>query len=734
MAPPNPPVFRLPSEPGPQAPPFSPPSGNVPSNGLFSAASTPQQPQRSHTTPATLFAGATPAFKFNQNSNGRGLFGDPDSPDATPKFSLGGAGFGKPVAGDSSSAKFGARTGRESRMGGKYMSPTDGDDEDETKIFEDSQDEDTRQEYDDDDDMEGETGIFEDEDEAEDSYDLLQSRNNNDSGRAVLGTGGIIKTGIVPEPGSLIIRTEELMQELARAMVPQPVADYDSEAEDSDMELDRPVPPPPEKREELLTKYSKAFLETLASHLPKADPKSRLHKAYYITSLLLPLHHSRANVPETLRKWLYTHKQNPSRQQLHSLKAFHPNCVFSPNYWDIIHRLILRGEVQEVIDLMRTTDWDQLCIDAPVSKAPKFNANASQTLPGIEKRYTRPEIDSIKVATATCMRLLSKCPGLARSSYAPSSVGFFPQTATQHGTPADWRIWQGSVFAACEELRGRNPDAEDSMLDETDDSYYSNYHPRNGLGSFGLGVGGGKGKEKAQLPQDVSRGFRQIYEVMRGDRDAVTAGTDKWEDAVVGLMFWNTAGSTSKDNYDDTIEEEESDYEDTNYDGKVVDRARREKELVRLLKTTESLVEDMPVDPTSELELAIGGVMFGDPSAMGDILPTFSLLAASAAVEICGWSGTIKRNPINESTSEAKRRRGIMMDVFDEDDDAVFGSMSRTSGTEGDMADGVLKEYAAGLFGVEWVDEKAEFEGWEAGVGVLERVKGGRELAGKVCQ
>lgn len=700
------------------------------------------QPQRSNTTPATLFAGATPGFK----SNGKGLFGggNPESPDATPKFSLGGATgrFGsKPGTGDSPfalpPAKFGARAGRESRMGGKYMSP-DGDNEENPKIFEDTyQDEDTTQ-YEDDD-MEGETtGNYYDDDEGDDSYDLMQSKHSAGSGGTLLGTDDSTKPGIVPEPGTLIIRTEELMEELSHLMAPQPVTMYDSETEDDlDMDLDRPVPPAPAKREEYLTRFSKNFLETLASHLPKADPKSRLHKAYYIVSLLLPLHYSRANVPETLRKWLYTHKQNPTRQQLHSLKAFHPNCVFSPGYWDILHRLIIRGEVQEAVDLMRSTDWDQLCVDAPVSKAPKFGASANQT-PGIDKRYTRPEIESIKIATATCMRLLSKCPGLARSSYAPSSVGFFPPTATLHGSPADWRIWQGSVFAACEGLRGGNADGEDSMLDETDDSYYNNYHPRNGLGSFGLGVGGsGKSKEKAPLPQDVARGLRQIYEIMRGDRDAVTTGTYNWEDAVVSLMFWNVSGSTGKGNYDETIDEDESDYEENSTtDVKAVDRTRREKELLRLRKTTESLVEgEMPLDPTSELELAIGGIMTWDTSVVGDILPKFSLLAASAVVEICGWAGEIKRNPINESTTGTKRKvRGGMLDHFDDDDIAVLQLGKGTAGKEGDMADGVLKEYAAGLFGVEWVDEKAEFEGWEAGVGVLERVRGGRELAGKVCQ
>ena len=71
------------------------------------------------------------------------------------------------------------------------------------------------------------------------------------------------------------------------------------------------------------------------------------------------------------------------------------------------------------------------------------------------------------------------------------------------------------------------------------------------------------------------------------------------------------------------------------------------------------------------------------------------------------------------------------MGGFDEDEHAVFGT-NQCSGAEAEKADGVVKEYAAGLFGVEWVDEKAQVEGWEVAVGVFHRVRGGREMSGKV--
>ncbi|RPA94315.1 hypothetical protein L873DRAFT_1701945 [Choiromyces venosus 120613-1] len=179
----------------------------------------------------------------------------------------------------------------------------------------------------------------------------------------------------------------------------------------------------------------------------------------------------------------------------------------------------------------------------------------------------------------------------------------------------------------------------------------------------------------------------------------------------------------------DDSEEEDSD-EDGVYDdgnGKALNRRRREKDLIRLSKVTERLVEsDTPLDPTNELELAAGACLVWDPNVVVEVMPKFSLLVASALVEICGIAGSIQRGKIGSEPNN----RG-MMGGFDEDELAVF-EMNRGSGTEAEKADGVVKEYAAGLFGVEWVDENAQVEGWEVAVGVLHRVKGGREMSGKL--
>jgi len=691
-------------------------------------------------------------------SNGGGLFGAGPSSSSAPIFPLaapGGAGgttggnkipqFSKPVSQSAFAAAPPANFARKGNAGwgGNRLPSTNRDDDREAgspRIFEDEsrseeptqQDEDMDGEYEEEEEEE-ETSVFfngDGDDEADDSYDVLPESSAGKDRKVPYGTECKIKPGIVQEPSSMIIQTEEIMMELQNLLSPAALLDYDSELDEEDMimDVDRNAPLPPFKKEEYLTRASRLFLDTLASNLPKGQAKSRLHKAYYLASLLLPLHHSRANVVETLRRWLYTHKQAPTRKELTALKTFYPNAVYNHSYWKVLLRLILRGEVQEAIDLLRCADWDMLNENNNSVPKPKIGDTQEPTW---DRRYSKEEIESIKNATTSAIKLLSSCPGLARSSYAPSSVGFFPATGNSHGSKGDWRIWQGKVFATAEDLRVGGEGDGETTFDETDDSYYESFHPRNG-GSYGFGISMGKPKErKTPVPGEVSRGLRAIYDVMRGDREAILAHTEKWEDAALALMMWGVTDNSDDPDLStgDDSEEEDGD-EDGVYDddtGKALNRRRREKDLIRLSKVTEHLVEsDTPLDPTNELELAAGACLVWDPNVVVRVMPKFSLLVASALVEICGVAGSIQRGKIG---SEAKKRG--MMGGFDEDELAVFGT-TRGSGAEAEKADGVVKEYAAGLFGVEWVDKKAQVEGWEVAVGVFHRVRGGREMSGKV--
>jgi len=679
----------------------------------------------------SLFAGATPAAGKSLSSKlganratdggggGGGLF---PQTGGKPLFSL------SPSNGDSSQQPlfpqnpFSQSPIRPGGALGRYSSPVGVDDSDDLgytnrsspMIYEDDSREASRTQEDEDDD----TGEFGDEEDFEDD-DTMQDESEIER---ILGYNQEIGLP-ANEPGTLILRTDNLMSELSDALLPRSY-DRDDYYDEDDIEMDMDMDTDGrgltlEAQQDQLSKASRAFLSALHEHLPKhkrnkAD--NNLHNAYYLASLALPLNHSTTSVTEVLRKWLFVHHANPTRAQLTAVRATHPSSSFAPDFWDVVSRLVLRGEVPEAIEILRSANWDLRCEDAPAVSKPAFGAQRIN-----DKRYTREEIDSVKDAVATLVTLLLRCPAKGRSSYLPP-LNFFPQVdliMDFPGNPSDWRIWRGEVLKALEELRGLSQ-GDESVDDDTEDSYYNSFHPVNG--SFGFGI---TKAAKVKVPTEFNRQIRKMYDVMHGERDSIVVEAESWQELVVALMMW--AKDTSS-----AAADEEEEYEDSinvmqmapgEYWSVVHNRRRRQH--TQLTELLEVVTEEMPPNPTDSLELAAGGIMANDPGFVLEIEKNSQLVAATI-VEIGGWAGWITRETTPKDPS-----RGRDMGL-DEDDLALLEMGIDNEDIQAKAAEDTLRRYASSLFGTPWIKDM-EIEGWEIGSRLLNRVRNGRRLTEKVC-
>ncbi|KAF8254137.1 hypothetical protein K440DRAFT_532129 [Wilcoxina mikolae CBS 423.85] len=152
---------------------------------------------------------------------------------------------------------------------------------------------------------------------------------------------------------------------------------------------------------------------------------------------------------------------------------------------------------------------------------------------------------------------------------------------------------------------------------------------------------------------------------------------------------------------------------------------RKRRQLTQLSSVLELIANEMPLNPTESLEIAAGGAMAGDPTFI-DELAKYSPLITAAVVEIGGWAGWVKRETTTKDPSGG-RDMGL-----DEDDFAVLGMGRNDNDNSAKIAEDALRRYASGLFGTTWINEGAEIEGWEVGVGLLARIKNGKQLAGKL--
>ncbi|KAL7269680.1 hypothetical protein RUND412_007641 [Rhizina undulata] len=726
------------------------PDFNVPSSNLFTP--TPRGRDKDSSPNANLFAGATPGMKSLKS--GGGLFGNRNGNSSSARFGFGASSgglfssaekssggssfFGSPSDAQSSPRMAGARGSRS----GRYSSPTDGDDEEDAgtprAYGDESRDESMVEgEYSDDVDAEGDTDPYEYNDDDDDDEDDVTDYNEEDvktdyeddvNDESIISPKkkdsddeNDILFNAVTEPGELIIGTEFMMGELASLMEPPQRKDLDDEDEDMD---GYGGVPEIHKQQEILTETSKLFLEALSSHVASQPKNSNIGKAHYILSLLLPINHSQAPITETLRRWITLHHAEPTRPALQTLRLFHPNCVLSPDYWEMIQKLTLRGEVQEVIGLLKKADWNAISTDAPEVNL-TLSKLANQKAP-TERRYAREEIVIIKEAVDTAIRVLENCPVSGSSSYAASSSHYFfpPCVPEIRDTPAAWRIWRGRVIAATEEL-GRL--AAGQVEEEMDDGYYQPFRVRKD--AFGL-----QREKRTELPGEVYKALKLVYDILSGDRDAIMATAADWKEAVVTMMMWGRAVSTTPGEYAEDEEEDEWEDEEKNleleydYHGDTdtwtIKPFARERDIKRLQRTVESVTEDMPFNQTSAIECAVAGLMAGDFSFLR-ILGRYSLLVAAVIVEIGGWGGWIPRLPLEGEDTP-------LLDEFDEDERELFRSALNEGEELQRKSERVLRRYAAGLFGVEWVNEEREVEGWEVGVGVLGRARGSMKEPGEL--
>jgi hypothetical protein len=703
------PLFKAPTGGKPKQPQFSPPATNITSNGLFSAESTPQT-DRYQDSPSSnsLFAGATPAAKMSSKRGGSGLFG---TSSGKPSFSFSPAGGSNDQSSLFSPDAFSSppKVTRPNAALGRYSSPPSADDEEgyndggSPKIFEDDSRGDPTPQEDEDD-----TGMFGDEEDftEDDSMDSPERGDGLPRYREEIGTP-------VKEPSKLILRTEELMEELSNFISPPSYDDEEFDYED-DMDMDRRIPPSLEEQQERLTKISKDFLQALQENLPKSRKSKAdndLHHAYYIASLVLPLNHSTASVTEVLRKWLFAHHPNPTPSQLTSLRGAHPNSAFAVNFWDVVIRLILRGELQEAIEVLRSANWDLRSQEAPPASKPAFGAQKVIN----DERYPRSETASIKQAVTALINLLMRCPGRGRSSYQPP-LNFFPAVnaaVDSPGSPKDWRIWRLEVETALENVRGF---AQDSEVNN-ENPYYGGFQSR------------------ARIPTEVRKPLLRIYEIMRGSvgdggtQEAIFSESDTWQEAVVGLMMWardvNSAEALEEDHFEESFDVDDL---TTGQYFQVLSH-RKQMQLVQLASVIDTAIApNQMVNPTEPLELAVGGAMAQDPSFI-DELARYSLLVGATVVEIGGWGGWVRRETTLKDPAE-----GGDMGFLDEDDFALLGTGADDFDFHAKGAEDILRRYASGLIGTPWINEGAEVEGWEIGVGVLNRIKNGKQLAGTVCR
>ncbi|KAF8460938.1 hypothetical protein BDZ91DRAFT_798449 [Kalaharituber pfeilii] len=505
--------------------------------------------------------------------------------------------------------------GKAAAAGGKYSSPTDGDDEESPYAHADDDEEEEEEEEEEEgegegqsdeaDDEDGDSGeYYDDEDATGDSYE--QSSANGDTvqeespdreatprqkrpayhrrGKRSVSIG----TFLAHNPPSLIVQSNTLLSSLVKLLSPSDQEEDNIFAIGSFSRLGSA--PSSSKKASYIAKHVSLFLTHL-QHVSKTSAEPAIGKAYYLAWLLLSLHHpsvtstpaalakGTASPPspiETYKAFLKTHHPNPSIEDLETLHAYHPTPCASPAFWDVVAHLTLRGELMEAESLLSRGGWENIMQDAPMG-------NSSSN----EFKYTDDEVTVIERLVSGGAKLVAAAPQL------------FAKGKAEHERVAEWRIYRGRVHAAIEELKMLSHNAPSNTQDDeaeegdVDYRYEMVLSTKNGFttqtrqftkvprNKGKKGVVRGDDRPITRVPSDVEMGLMSVYLILVGKIDGILTLADRWEEAVLGVAIWRRYLDP-----EELEEEEEEGGDGMGFEGMVGDMGRQSSFFGRNIRTS----------------------------------------------------------------------------------------------------------------------------------------------------
>ncbi|KAK4449164.1 nucleoporin NUP85 [Podospora aff. communis PSN243] len=407
---------------------------------------------------------------------------------------------------------------------------------------------------------------------------------------------------------------------------------------------------------------------------PQASP---FEKANYLAHLALQVHHSRYDdggldkpepLPATLFGWLNEY-HNLYAQQIDDVLRHRPSPACHSLFWESIFISLLRGNVNDAMDLLQNAGWGH------VKKSQRG-----------EYAYSGQALENVESATADTVAMLETCPGLEANWEIWSS---------------DWTLFRVRAQGALEHLR-RFAEGKGNSLG---DSFAASTRSRSSMAGLAR-------RAESQVPWEIYENLNIVFDIVLGSQDAIIGAAQDWCEATIGLFGWWDERRPEKNGMAASLSRSQavvlangaSDVES------YLDR------LARAFHVT--LESDFHYNSSSPLEVGMACVFEDNIKAVIGLLRGWSLPIASAVAEIASLGRWLPSH----------RRTGAFgFEDLDMDDLEVLGMDPAAPDEVDGIKDSTLVQYAQALAHNEElssVQDKtgASKDGWELAINVLGRM------------
>ena len=429
------------------------------------------------------------------------------------------------------------------------------------------------------------------------------------------------------------------------------------------------------------------------------DSASPLEKAYFLSSLLLCLHHppsqqsqstsnfrfstsrsmslvpssasTPAPIPQVLIEWLDKHHVTYT-DLLQSVKAASPNCTSHDMFWDAVQSLVLRGKLQDVIQLFAAADF-------------KYAVTAlddGEEEPG----YTGAQLQTVQGIIYRARQVLDGCPGLRQGDWQVDG--------------SEWDLYRKRVSHELEHLsqlfEGHTNDEEGNGFNA------ENFGIRKGAHSLLMSTH----RQHNNVPETIYQNLTIMYRILLGSAVEIIAQSMDWLEATAALTIWWDGED------DDTIARWSLNVSRSQRP----DRPdRHENPYLSRLSAAFLCVTDpddkdsFQINTMSVLEVGLGSLLQGDVEGVLMALQTYSLCITCATAEVATFAGWF---PTGDSSQPAG---------LDEEDLMVLSYGADQGGIK---KNDIVIAYAEALFEREELhgNDGTVIEGWEMSITLACRI------------
>lgn len=449
------------------------------------------------------------------------------------------------------------------------------------------------------------------------------------------------------------------------------------------------------------------FLATLLlqlQHPPPAKGKQAFamprtaRNSTFSTSIQSPhLSQKPMALPKILLNWLDDF-HHPYQTETLNLSAHRPNPTASFNYWDILFSCTVRGQLSEVINILKKSNF-------------KDGYTARQDGQG-RVGYQGIQLGNIERVINRAIQLLESCPALHDGDWNVSGV--------------QWQIFRKRVEQALDDL-ANFAEGRDRDLDPMETAFEaSNFGIQNPTTTLSESTR----RAESRVPWTIYQNLKALYGILLGASTEIISLAQDWVEAVIGLAIWWDGDDDDDDFAVGSLAlTRRSLRRSQSQRTRLVDVNSQAAYSRRLAFAFANVTDDsnettFQISPFNPVEVGLASVFESNIEGVIGLLKGWSLPVASAVVEIATLGGWY------ESSAG-----GALTHGFNESDLMVlsYGQEEQAS-----QRDGLLADYAEALFERENFHQarrKESKEGWELAIGVLSRLDdAGKAKYRKVCE